>query len=112
MWLLCATDEEADVTTWTEIVKDTATGFYRREKVLSATEETEATTELKDHKKTEEINGKAEVIYGVDYNLGDIVTVQRKIGNTLIIKNKRVIGVDIVIEPNNDSETPILEVIE
>lgn len=106
------TDEEADVTTWTEIVKDTATGFYRREKVLSATEETEATTELKDHKKTEEINGQAEVIYGTDYNLGDLVTVQRKIGNTLIIKNKRVIGVDIVIEPNNDSETPILEVIE
>ena len=64
---------------------------------------------MKDLKTSEEISGKAEVVFGTDYNLGDLITVQRKIGNTLIIKNKRVIGVDIVIEPNNESETPILE---
>ena len=45
------TDDETDITTWTEKVKDIKTGFYRREKVLSATEETEAIEELKELKK-------------------------------------------------------------
>ena len=103
------TNEETDVITWTEKVKDVKTGFYRREKVLSAYEEAKAIEELKEFKRSEEITGKSEIGFGIDYNLGDLVTVQRKIGNTLIIKNKRVVGVDIVIEPNNDSEKPILE---
>ena len=34
---------------------------------------------------------------------------KEKSGNTLIIKNKQVVGVDIVHEANNSTETPIFE---
>lgn len=102
-------DEETNEITWTEIVKTSATGFERREAVLSENEETLALKELGEKKKIEEVSGKTEVKYGIDYELGDLVTVEREIGNTLIIKNKRVVGVDIVMETNDESETPILE---
>ena len=95
-----------EVTTWTEIIKDNLTGFYRRECILNDTEESKATEALKEMAKTEEISGQAE---NINYSLGDLVTVQRKIGNALVIKNKRITGIDIVIEPNNNSETPVLE---
>lgn len=99
----------SDLETWTDIQKDNVTGFRRREKVLYSSTETEAIEELSEFKKREEIRGKAEIQYGKDYNLGDILTIQRKIGEALIVKNERVTGVDIVYENSYVNETPILE---
>ena len=87
-----------------------ATGFYRRESILSGETASEAEKELAESKRTEEIEGTVhDVVFGTDYGLGDIVTVQKMVGNTLVAKDKRIKEVWRVFEKLNSYERPTME---
>jgi len=95
---------EDDETTFTEIIKDSATGFYRRELGLTIEE-----IELTKAKRITEIDG---VVYGLnfgtDFNVGDIVTVQKQVGKEIITQDRRILEVTINQEVGNNSVVPIL----
>ena len=98
-----------DVTTHSEIIKDGKTGFYRRETILSTKTQAEGETELAENKKTEQITGDVDILYGTDYDMGDLVTVQKNMGDINFSQNKKIVGVDIVVEPLNCYERPVLD---
>ncbi len=103
-------DEETEIVSYIEVSKDDVTGFKRREKILKAKTAEEGKIELDADNKIEQIEGEIRNIkYEKDYYLGDIVTVQKKIGDTLIVQNKRIVEVVQVHEPLNSYEKPILE---
>lgn len=102
--------EDGETTSYKEVIKEAQTGFYRRECILPGETEEDAVKELSEKKCTEVIEGTAHnVVFGRDYGLGDIVTVQKMIGNTLVAKNKRVKEVWRVFESLNTYERPTLE---
>ena len=75
---------------------------------LSADTESEGAVELNNDKSTEQIEGKLlpfRIAYGMDYDLGDIVTA-KKIGNVLVVQNKRIVEIVIVHEPLNSYVKP------
>ena len=107
-----ATETTEEIITFNEIVKDNVTGFKRREMLLNTDNEDEVKAKLEQAKKIEQLEGEVRNIkHGIDYNLGDLVTVQSKIGNQLIVQNKRIVEVVQVHEPLNSYEKPIFEVV-
>jgi len=104
------TAEDGELVTFGEVIKDVKTGFYRRESILSGETESEAAAALAERKNTEEIEGSTQrVVFGTDYGLGDIVTVQKLVGDTLIVKDKRIKEVWRVFERLNSYERPTME---
>lgn len=104
------TAADGETVSFKEVVKDSKTGFYRRESILSGETESEAVAALAESKSTEEIEGSTQnVVFGVDYGLGDIVTVQKMVGNTLVAKDKRIKEVWRVFERLNTYERPTME---
>lgn len=98
-----------DETTYTEVIKDNVTGFYRREISLSAETAEDGTIELFTKKRIVEIEGDiVGVKFEEDFNLGDIVTLQKAVGGKIITQDKRVNEVVINKEVGNYSVTPIL----
>ncbi len=102
-------DSDAEPTvSYPVIVKDDKTGFRRREAVLSGTEYEEARAELIEAAREKEMEGEARsLLYGKDFALGDIVTVQKQIDRQLLTQHKRISAVRIVYEPGQEYEKPI-----
>ncbi len=104
------TTEDGETVSYVEVIKDATEGFYRREGLLSGETESEAVTALAAYAKTEEIEGSTQrVMFGTDYGLGDVVTVQKLVGNTLVAKDKRIKEVWRVFERLNTYERPTME---
>lgn len=99
---------------WTHIPEPTPQkGFYYRDVVLDATTEAEAKEELA--KKQIEKKTKAttfDVLYGRDYQLGDIVRIQKRLGDLVQTRKSRITGVNIWYEDNDFGQQPIFEEVE
>lgn len=88
-------------------------GFYNRDIILSATTETEAKEELA--KKKVEKKTKAttfDVLYGRDYQLGDVVRIQKRLGDWVQTRKSRITGVNIWYENNDFGQQPIFEEVD
>lgn len=87
-----------------------AAGIYKWYAVLSAGTEGEAQTELGKltHKKTLETKTRA-IKFGVDYELGDKVRIQKKVGAGVIGEKKRISAVRFYNENGTCGETITFE---
>lgn len=96
---------------WTKIEKDSSkSGIYRWETVLSGSVESEAKAALNAKVWEKKIQTKTrDILYGIDYRLGDIVKVQKQVGSFKATFEKQVIGVNLWYENNNVGEQPIFE---
>ncbi len=104
------TSADGETTSYVAVDKDDTTGYYRRESILNGETAAEAGAELQKAAKTEEIEGTTHnVTFGTNYGLGDIVTVQKMVGNTLVAKDKRIKEVWRVFERLNSYERPTME---
>jgi hypothetical protein len=103
-------NEETGAVSYHEMVKEVKSGFYRREKILTAKTEAEAEVELKKAAKEENIEGDLDerLILGTDYRLGDVGIMQKLAGNNLIVRNRRIRELLQTYEPANISVRPIL----
>lgn len=96
---------------WLKITKDdTRQGIFRWDCVLSSTEQSEAESELQKKKWKKELAAKTrDLRYRVDYQLGDVVRIQKETGGLRRDFSKRITGVDIWFESNNIGEQPIFD---
>lgn len=82
-------------------------GIYRWDSILDAQTQSSAETELKEKKKTQEITlVTRDVLYGQDYELGDVVRVQKSSGGVQLVQNKRISAVTIWYEQGNSGQQP------
>lgn len=110
MTYLRVENEETQTVSFNEVLKDDLTGFKRRELLSNTIDKDECISALKQATKTEILEGQVRNIkYGVDYNLGDLATTQDRIGNEIILQDKRVVEVIQIFEPLNSYEKPILK---
>ena len=94
---------------WTYLPGD-KTGIYKWDAVLGGQNESEAKSDLNKKKKESVFKTKGRnILYGVDYRLGDTVKVQKQAGGWRTTVDKRVVGVRIWQEHNDAGEQPIFE---
>lgn len=106
------TDETTGETTWTEIASD-KTGLYRWIDVLGGDNEPDAQASLKTRKWEKNIKFDVRGLkYGVDYILGDIVTVKSEFGGYRRSDKKQITEVNIWYENGNSGEKPVFSDIE
>ncbi len=93
---------------WMKLEGDSsATGIYRWEEILSAQTESEAQDELTRKKRIQDISLVArDMKYGKDYELGDIIRVQKTAGGVRFAQKKRVVAVNIWYEQGNSGQQP------
>lgn len=85
----------------------TATGIYRWEEILSAQAESGAEDELNKKKKSQDISlVTRDLEYGKDYELGDVMRVQKSAGGVRFTQKKRVVAVNIWYEQGNSGQQP------
>ena len=106
-------DEDTQEVSFSEVIKDDLTGFYRREVVLSAETEEDGVIELFTKNRVVEIEGNiVGVEFDKDFGLGDIVTLQKVVGGKTITQDRRVNEVIINQEVGNYTVTPVLGEVE
>ena len=87
------------------VISDEKTGLYRWYAPLSARTEETAKNELESKKWEKSIEAETALLKrGTDYSLGDIVKVQKKIGDTFTTYKKRIIGTEYRMENGVKSE--------
>lgn len=92
---------------------DPQSGRYRFEKILSGTDESEAKQDLAKSRAVDTVQAKMKKYkYGIDYNLGDIVTAQYKRAGFALARRCRITGVNIWCGRNDSGEEPIMEDLE
>lgn len=104
----CGYWREKETEEWTEIVKDAEkTGVYREEAVLEADGELDAKRELSSMAAKKTAKGALRGLkFGVDYNLGDILTVQIARGNIRAASKYRVTQAHVYEESGASGEEP------
>lgn len=100
-------DEETGESSWQEIASD-KTGIYKWMGILGGDCLTDATESLKTRKweKDTKVDVK-DLKYGVNYNIGDIVTICTEIGDFRKTEKKIVKEVNIWFENGNSGERPV-----
>lgn len=103
--------QEQQPAEWMYINGDTTkTGIYKWDTVLSCNNESEAASELKKKIRKEKIQTKIRnLVYGIDYNLGDVLKLQKVTGNHRITHEKRITGVNLWYEHEGSGAQPIFE---
>ena len=98
---------------WTFIEKDGKSGIYRWEGKLDGLYESEAISDLKKKKISDDTGLSLRKIYfGKDFRLGDVVTLQYKFGRYEKTAKKIIDGVYLTFENNNISEKPVFKEVE
>ena len=86
------------------------TGIYRWEGILQGGNQSEATNSLNQASRTNVVQGKtANLYFGKEYALGDVVTVQYQADRYKFSVRKRIVGVNLWYEPGNIGEEPLFE---
>ena len=100
-------NEETGESTWNEIESE-KTGLYNWMGVLGGDCLSEATQSLKSRKWSKDIKlDVKDIKFGVDYNVGDIVTIETEIGDFKRSEKKIVKEVNIWYENGNSGERPV-----
>lgn len=95
---------------WTKLDSAETTGVYRRECVLSAKTQEEAQRELSAMKKNISLTANGMGLkWRTDYELGDVVRVQIRLGRVQCIGEKKITGVHLWYEEGETGEQPIME---
>lgn len=93
-----------------EYVAGDKTGIYKWDCKLSGSTENEAKNDLKGKQWNKTLTLKTrDIKFLTDYNLGDIVKVQKQVGLWKTTYEKRITGVNLWYENNNIGEQPIFE---
>ncbi len=93
---------------WLKLEGDSsASGIYRWDEILSAQTESVAQDELTKKKRIQDISLiTRDLKYGKDYELGDIIRVQKTAGGVRLTQKKRVVAVNIWYEQGNSGQQP------
>lgn len=95
---------------WVKIDKDTKSGIYDFEDVLTSDNKGDAVNELKNLRWTKLCEGKIKTLkYGEDYELGDVITIKFKRGDFRLTTKYRITGVHIWYEGESEGEEPKFE---
>ncbi len=109
-WYSSYTGDDEERSSWHYINNEEKSGIYDWDCVLSSTNESEATDELFKKSETKKIQATLRNLkFGVDYKLGDILSVYYQYGGFISEQRYIVNGVDIKMTTTNSFEEPILK---
>lgn len=112
-FILCGADGYFNKVTeinpvWERISNSELKGIYRWEEKLTGTTPTEAWDNLAKKKMNEDISAELQKMkFGEDYNLGDVVRVQMKCGDSLFTYKKRIAEISVGYENNLKTIQPL-----
>ena len=112
-FILCGADGYFNKVTeinpvWERISNSELKGIYRWEEKLTGTTPTEAWDNLAKKKINEDLSAELQKMkYGEDYNLGDMVRVQMKCGDSLFTYKKRIAEISVGYENNLKTIQPL-----
>lgn len=93
---------------WERMGESTLSGIYRWEEKLTGNTPSEAADNLAKKKRNDDVTGQiSRLSYGTDYQLGDTVRLQCKLGDYLVTYSKRISEVSFCYESNTESIRPI-----
>ena len=93
---------------WERMGESTLSGIYRWEEKLTGSTPSEAADNLAKKKRNDDVTGQiSRLSYGTDYQLGDTVRLQCKLGDYLVTYSKRISEVSFCYESNTESIRPI-----
>lgn len=101
-------------TVWVYLNNSSETGSKRWDAVLSGIKtEDEAWAEILQHKREEITKSETKsIVFGYDYQLGDVVRVQTEFGDFKKVEKKRVTSVNIYYDIDKSGVTPVLSSLE
>ena len=112
-YILCGTDGYFTQVTeinsvWERIGNSDLSGIYRWEEKLTGSTPSEAAGQLANKKRNDDVTGQTcRLIYGTDYQLGDTVRLQCKIGEALFSYRKRISEISMSYENNTETVRPV-----